>query len=43
MSEGGGDQGTLERFRVEMERAQARQKGGLDFLLSAGPPRGQRR
>jgi polyhydroxyalkanoate synthase subunit PhaC len=41
MSDAGGDQGVLERFRVEMERAQARQRGGLDFILSAGPPRGQ--
>ena len=44
MRDAGGDQGVLERFRVEMDRAQARQRGGLDFILwpvrhAARPPR----
>ncbi len=30
----------LERFRIEMERAEARRRGGLDFLVSAGPTPG---
>lgn len=30
----------LERIRTELDRAEARRRGGLNFLLSAGPPRG---
>jgi polyhydroxyalkanoate synthase len=30
----------IERFRIEVERAEARRRGGLEYLLSAGPPRG---
>jgi polyhydroxyalkanoate synthase len=40
MSAAAGKPDFLERFATELERAQARQRGGLQYLLGPAPPRG---